>query len=44
MNRLLLAASAALATMFLTTASAQACGFLDFGCNAAKKKAERHRW
>ena len=41
MNRLLLAASAALATMFLTTASAQACGFLDFGCNAAKKKAEK---
>ena len=41
MNRLLLAASAALATMFLTTTSAQACGFLDFGCNAAKKKAEK---
>ena len=41
MDRLLLASSAALATMFLTTASAQACGFLDFGCNAAKKKAEK---
>ena len=41
MNRLLLAASAALVTTLLTAASAQACGFLDFGCNAAKKKAEK---
>ena len=27
--------------MLLTTASAQACSFLDFGCNAAKNKAEK---
>ena len=41
MNRLLLAASEALATMLLMTASAQACDFFDFGCNTAKKKAEK---
>ena len=41
MKKLLLAASTVLTTIFLTVGNAHACGLLDFGCNAAKQKAEK---
>ena len=41
MKKLLLAASKVLTTIFLTVGNAHACGLLDFGCNAAKQKAEK---
>ena len=41
MKKLLLAASTVLTAIVLTVGNAHACGLLDFGCNAAKQKAEK---